>query len=206
MDGIEPELVDRAKAPLTSTRGVLAVLETAAAMGGAPPAGRGRSEGRRYRPVRRREGEHRLAQARPNLDDMTIRTVATTDTALKPLPRAQARRNTILSHVEVLHIEECPSWQESGERTRRALDAIGLPDVEINFHLITTVEEAAPLSFAGSPTIMLDGSRRIPHRGSRTGPGMPAWSNEQRSSRPVFDVDLVVVHPQCSWMMRSSRC
>ena len=60
-------------------------------------------------------------------------------------------------HVEVLHIEECPSWQEAGARTRRALDAMGLPDVEVHYRLITTPEQAAETLFAGSPTILIDG-------------------------------------------------
>ena len=59
--------------------------------------------------------------------------------------------------LEVLHIEGCPSWQEAGARARRALDAMGLPDVEVHYRLITTPEEATDTLFAGSPTILING-------------------------------------------------
>lgn len=59
--------------------------------------------------------------------------------------------------LEVLHIEACPSWQEAGARARRALDAVGLPAVEVHYRLISTPQEAADSLFAGSPTILIDG-------------------------------------------------
>lgn len=67
--------------------------------------------------------------------------------------------------VRVLHIDECPNWQEAGERTRRALDAIGLADVSVEFVLIRTADEAMATGFAGSPTISVDGEDLFPSDG-----------------------------------------
>ncbi|WP_243073709.1 thioredoxin family protein [Microbacterium sp. SS28] len=64
--------------------------------------------------------------------------------------------------VEVLHIGDCPNWVEAGNRIREALDATGLDDVEVTFRLLTAVEDAARVPFAGSPTILLDGKDLFP--------------------------------------------
>lgn len=64
--------------------------------------------------------------------------------------------------VQVLHIDECPNWEEAGARTRHALDAVGLPDVAIEYVLIRTAQDAAHTGFAGSPTITVDGEDLFP--------------------------------------------
>ncbi|KRE29443.1 hypothetical protein ASG80_20110 [Agromyces sp. Soil535] len=87
MDGIEPELVDRARAAIITTPGVLAVprlqlrwvghrLQGAAVLKVADTA---LSDAEKIV----HEAEHRLAKALPNLDDLAIRTV-TTDTVPTP--------------------------------------------------------------------------------------------------------------------------
>ncbi|MDL9981517.1 hypothetical protein [Microbacterium candidum] len=70
--------------------------------------------------------------------------------------------------VEILHIDECPSWVEAGARTRRALDALGLEGIEVEYALIRTEEDAAALPFAGSPTIVVDGEDLFPSDGRTT--------------------------------------
>lgn len=67
--------------------------------------------------------------------------------------------------IQVLHIDECPNWQEAGDRVRRALDSIGLGDVPVEFVLIRTADEAVRLAFAGSPTILVDGEDLFPSEG-----------------------------------------
>lgn len=67
--------------------------------------------------------------------------------------------------VRVLHIEGCPSWEETGRRLRAALDAVGRHDVPITFTLLSAPEEARRVHFAGSPTILIDGGDLFPSDG-----------------------------------------
>lgn len=67
--------------------------------------------------------------------------------------------------VEVLHIEECPSWEETGRRLRAALDSAGLRDVPIRFRLLRSAMQASRVPFAGSPTILVDGRDLFPSDG-----------------------------------------
>ncbi|MFF2277881.1 hypothetical protein [Agromyces sp. NPDC058126] len=60
-------------------------------------------------------------------------------------------------NVEVLHISGCPSWQEAGVQTRRALDVLGMPDVDVSYRLIASASDAESTRFGGSPTILIDG-------------------------------------------------
>lgn len=71
-------------------------------------------------------------------------------------------------NIEVLHIEECPSWVEAGNRLREALNKTGLGETAITFRLISTPEDAAQVSFAGSPTITIDGEDLFPSGGRTT--------------------------------------
>lgn len=70
--------------------------------------------------------------------------------------------------VQVLHIEECPSWEEAGARARQALDGVGLADVAVEYVVIRTPNEAASTVFAGSPTIVVDGEDLFPSDGQTT--------------------------------------
>lgn len=70
--------------------------------------------------------------------------------------------------VEILHIDECPSWQSAEARTREALDALGRADIPVTTRLLRTPEEAVGTPFAGSPTITLGGIDIFPSDG-RTG-------------------------------------
>ncbi len=67
--------------------------------------------------------------------------------------------------VEILNIPDCPNSAEAGARVRAALDEVGHSDVEIEFLLLTSGEEAAAVPFAGSPTILLDGIDAFPGDG-----------------------------------------
>ncbi|RNE59353.1 thioredoxin family protein [Cryobacterium tepidiphilum] len=69
-------------------------------------------------------------------------------------------------NIEILHIAECPNWEEAGRRVHGALAATGRPTTSIEYRLLQSSEEAAEFPFAGSPTILIDGVDAFP--GSRT--------------------------------------
>jgi hypothetical protein len=64
--------------------------------------------------------------------------------------------------LEILHIDECPNWEQAGDRLRQALTSTGHGDVPIDFRLIRFPEDAEGTAFAGSPTITLDGVDLFP--------------------------------------------
>jgi hypothetical protein len=68
-------------------------------------------------------------------------------------------------NIEILHIDDCPNWEEAGRRVRAALDASNIRDAGITYRLLPTREEAAQVPFAGSPTILLDGVEAFPTDG-----------------------------------------
>ncbi|WP_311858269.1 hypothetical protein [Microbacterium aquilitoris] len=80
-------------------------------------------------------------------------------------PPRVARENGRVK-IQVLHIEDCPNWQEAGDRVRLVLDSIGRGDVPVEFVLIRTGAEAVSSGFAGSPTILLDGQDLFPSQGN----------------------------------------
>jgi hypothetical protein len=67
--------------------------------------------------------------------------------------------------VHVLHIDDCPNWSEATIRTRQALATLGLADVSVEPVLIDTERKALDAGFAGSPTIIVDGSDLFPSEG-----------------------------------------
>ncbi|MGQ9349073.1 MULTISPECIES: alkylmercury lyase [Mycolicibacterium] len=73
---------------------------------------------------------------------------------MKRLPALYAHNRHM--RVEIVYFDGCPNWQEAGARVGAA--AAGLADVEITYRRVTTDEEAAALPFAGSPTILIDGT------------------------------------------------
>jgi len=68
--------------------------------------------------------------------------------------------------IELLHIESCPGHAHARVRLRAALDELGLSGVEVQEVLVRTPEQAAQASFAGSPTILVDGEDLFPARRS----------------------------------------
>ncbi len=67
--------------------------------------------------------------------------------------------------LEVLHIEDCPNWEEAGRRLQVARATTGHGVVPISYRLLRTPGEAAPTAFAGSPTITVDGRDLFPSEG-----------------------------------------
>jgi hypothetical protein len=60
--------------------------------------------------------------------------------------------------VELLWWEGCPSTERALAELREALRDLGLDDVELRTREIRTDADASQARFAGSPTILLDGS------------------------------------------------
>ncbi len=65
----------------------------------------------------------------------------------------------------MLHIADCPNWQEAGARAARALARTGHADVPVTYRLLCTSDDAALTPFAGSPTLVLAGSDLFPSDG-----------------------------------------
>jgi hypothetical protein len=70
--------------------------------------------------------------------------------------------------LEILHIVDCPNWQQAGRRLRDALNATGHADESIGYRLLRWSDDAVGTAFAGSPTITLDGVDLIPSGGATT--------------------------------------
>lgn len=70
--------------------------------------------------------------------------------------------------VSILHIDDCPNWVETGTRLRTALDDLGASKTALNFTVLRTHEEAGRVPFAGSPTILVDGTDLFPSNGQTT--------------------------------------
>jgi hypothetical protein len=67
--------------------------------------------------------------------------------------------------VELLHIEDCPNWQEAASRFREALGQTGHGAEEIEFTLIDSPRSVADTAFAGSPTLVVNGHDLFPTEG-----------------------------------------
>jgi len=68
--------------------------------------------------------------------------------------------------IEVLHIDDCPNWEEAGSRLRDALYESGHSDSTINYRLLKSAKDVEGTAFAGSPTITLDGVDLFPSAGA----------------------------------------
>ena len=110
------------------------------------------------------DGEQRW---RPTVGSRTRRRDALEEGSHLTAIRASARDDGCMK-VELLHIVECPNWEEAGVRLRAALDAMGQPAVDIDYELLQTPDDAARRPFAGSPTILIDGEDPFPSGGPLT--------------------------------------
>lgn len=67
--------------------------------------------------------------------------------------------------IQVLTIEGCPSASAASARTHAALESLGLGATSIAVVTIRTAADAAAHGFAGSPTIVADGTDLFPSNG-----------------------------------------
>jgi hypothetical protein len=64
--------------------------------------------------------------------------------------------------VELLWWAGCPSTDRALAEVREALAELGLDDTDVRMTEIATDAEAATADFAGSPTILIDGTDVVP--------------------------------------------
>lgn len=67
--------------------------------------------------------------------------------------------------IELLHIADCPNWEETLRRLNLAATNTLPAGTSIYATLINSTEEAEARPFAGSPTILLDGADLFPSEG-----------------------------------------
>ena len=71
--------------------------------------------------------------------------------------------------VRLVYFDGCPNWRIAGEQLRAALDGTGHTNSRISWMRVETEEEAIATGFAGSPTILVDGTDLFPGTGTWTG-------------------------------------
>ncbi|MBG6058130.1 hypothetical protein RCH16_001634 [Cryobacterium sp. MP_M5] len=95
--------------------------------------------------------------------------------------------------AEILYILDCPNSAAAGVALRDALNETGHSDVVIDFHLLTSSEEAARVPFAGSPTILLDGVDAFPPGAQVTDLACRVYQTEQGPAGVPSANDLIAV-------------
>lgn len=85
--------------------------------------------------------------------------------------------------VEILHIDDCPNWEQAGQRARDVLDALGRVDTAVEYRLLRNRDEAAAVWFAGSPTILIDGTDAFPSDGRTSELGCRLYYTDAGISR-----------------------
>ena len=71
--------------------------------------------------------------------------------------------------VRLVYLDGCPNWPVAWKRLRAVLDRTGRADMPINWVRVVTEEEAISTGFAGSPTILIDGTDLFPRSKAWTG-------------------------------------
>ena len=67
--------------------------------------------------------------------------------------------------IDILQIDGCPSSAEAGDRVREELALTQATNAEVVITTLRSGGEAAQVSFAGSPTFLLDGDDLFPSDG-----------------------------------------
>lgn len=84
--------------------------------------------------------------------------------------------------IEVVHIDECPNWEDAGKALAEVIEELGLTDATLSYTLIRTPEDAAKHRFAGSPTILIDGVDAVPGADPTTDLACRIYRNGSRTS------------------------
>ena len=58
--------------------------------------------------------------------------------------------------VALQYFDGCPSWHQTDQLLRQALEAVGRADVEVERVLVDSDEQAEAIGFRGSPTVLID--------------------------------------------------
>lgn len=87
-----------------------------------------------------------------------------------PPPARRLAPHTVRNmDVALLYFDGCPSWHETDDRLRQALEATGHTDTTIRYVLVSTPEEAETMQFRGSPTVLVDGKDPFAQPGMAVG-------------------------------------
>lgn len=62
--------------------------------------------------------------------------------------------------VELVHLDDCPNWEQARARVREAMRRAGLDPARLRFRRVVTKD--APADFPGSPTILIRGRDAFP--------------------------------------------
>ena len=58
--------------------------------------------------------------------------------------------------VALQYFDGCPSWRQTDQLLRQALEAVGRAEVEVEHVLVASIEQAQAIGFRGSPTVLID--------------------------------------------------
>ena len=58
--------------------------------------------------------------------------------------------------VELQYFDGCPSWRQTDQLLRQALEAVGRADVAVEHVRVDSLEQAEAVGFRGSPTMLID--------------------------------------------------
>ncbi len=59
--------------------------------------------------------------------------------------------------ITIQYFEGCPHWKLADERVQKVLRGLSRSDLNLEYQLIDSSEEARRVGFHGSPTILIDG-------------------------------------------------
>ena len=74
-----------------------------------------------------------------------------------------------MATIELIHIADCPNSEETPRRLQLAVANTMSPSTSVTSTLIDSADTAARLTFAGSPTILVDGVDLFPTDGRTSG-------------------------------------
>ena len=71
--------------------------------------------------------------------------------------------------VTLLYVDHCRNWSVAADRLRAALAVLGSPPVQIRWRPVHSYPAAAAQGFAGSPTLLINGTDPFPAPSGVTG-------------------------------------
>jgi len=71
--------------------------------------------------------------------------------------------------VALQYFDGCPSWHQTDQLLRQALEAVGRADVEVEHVLVDSTEQAEAIGFRGSPTVLIDNVDPFADEGAAVG-------------------------------------
>ena len=67
--------------------------------------------------------------------------------------------------IEILHIDDCPNWRATADTVTEILADLGASEPPVRLTLLASPAAAALVPFAGSPTVLIDGTDAFPTDG-----------------------------------------